>query len=739
MNTTQTQFKLPEFVVSNGTITGNAWTNPDNVLFVDTNLAQSDVNQGSSSDMIIGGFNPNLPQNATILGIEMKLIAKQGATTIPATTLTIYAVDNSSGSNVYYPYTAPVSLTDDLATYVLGSSTYLFGQSSLTPDQVNNLKLEMLANGNISVDSLLINVFYSLPDVPELPDTSGEHCPDCNSPIELPEMFLQLSFLAGQTKFYLTPGSMQYANGTAVEPSDIGACGGEIDFTFDPGLTRGDSDNNFMEDAVLSLSTGSWSVLPNGVVEVDIGSLSNRGILPFTPYTHNDDYVSDHNAGAKVIVSNSGRFYSRFRRTCSEPTDVNNEIVAIDDADVTSLSKIATFTGDISGNYTNVVTDAAGHYSYLGYPGGFSIIDVSVKTAPVLVIDQTVGTSAVPTLAIDDTGNTLYVLYQDEAVSLEVWDVTVKASPSELGDCDLGDTMSAEYSSLNKPQTVVIVNGSVVTCLIHDNTNSRYEIRSVDVSTPASPTQIANPITLDDSDFNSQPLIWVSTINVLLVATASDTNNLVLRKYSMTSPSAPALLGSSSPIAAVLALEGLTSSTDQNEAFVVFHSASGNTHDLASFAINTGTPVLGQDFTTAINTGFIVEQISYSNNGVSVATETEGVATLYLFDVTDPTDISQTASAAGSGAAVFSQFPYIYVAANVDDATAFIFEIITAPGTHWTLAHTPIENTEHIYARQPDEVGGTRLYPEVDYTIAGAEITTNDEYDEGDILADYQY
>lgn len=323
-----TQYKLPGFVVSNGQITGNPWAYQNNILYVDGYLSESDVNQGSSSDMIVGGFNPNLDSTATVYGIEIKLIAKQGSVTVPATTLTLYAVDNTSGQDVFFPYTAPIDLTLDLATYILGSSTYLFGQTSLTVDQINNLKLQMVANGDISVDSILIDVFYSIPDTPTPPSPIVGGCPTCNSPIQVPEMYLQVPFLAGQTQFYLKPGSLQYADGTLVQPGDVGECGGEIDFVFDEGLTKTISDNNFEENITLDISNGGyWTVLETGVILVDIINVDNRGLLPYTPYTHSASLMSNHDANSKVIISNNGKFYSRFVRQCQLGTDVYNEIV----------------------------------------------------------------------------------------------------------------------------------------------------------------------------------------------------------------------------------------------------------------------------------------------------------------------------------------------------------------------------------------------------------------------------
>jgi len=323
----QTKFKLPGFVVSTGNMTGNEWSYPDNILYVDQYLTESNVNQGSASDITVGGFNPNLPQDAIITGIEMKLIAKAGVDTVPPTTLTIYAVDNINGEDILYPFTNPIELSLELDTYILGTQNYLFDQVSLSPDQINNLKLALVANGDIYVDSILMDVYYYIPATPGPIPEEGAGCPTCNSPIQVPIMYLQLPFNIGDTEFYLTPGSMQYPDGTPVEPTDLGACGGEIDFVFDQAQIKGSSDDNFEENVALNISTGYWEVLASGVVKVVLGSVNDRGLLPHTPFTHVASLMSDHNANTPVIISNSARFYSRFQRSCALPSMIYNEIV----------------------------------------------------------------------------------------------------------------------------------------------------------------------------------------------------------------------------------------------------------------------------------------------------------------------------------------------------------------------------------------------------------------------------
>lgn len=310
-----TGYILPQSVISNGQTTGNAWTNPTNVLLVDGDVAQSDPGAGVASDIIIGNYNVNIPQNAVVTGITMKLIGYRGAQTSPAITVTPYLVDNTSGQDVFYPYVTPFTgLTETSATYTLGTQNYLFA-SSFTPDQINNMKIQLISNGDVYIDSFLVNVYYYIPGPSGSTPIPSSGCEDCNSPIQVQAMYLQLPFKIGETKFYLKPGSLTYPDGTPVQPGDVGTCGGEIDFVFDEGKAKS-AGGNFEENVILDLYSNGWTVLPSGVIEVDIGSVTNRGIPFHSPFTHDATLMSDHDANSKVVISNNAHFESRFVRAC---------------------------------------------------------------------------------------------------------------------------------------------------------------------------------------------------------------------------------------------------------------------------------------------------------------------------------------------------------------------------------------------------------------------------------------
>lgn len=327
-----TQFILPQAVISNGEFTGNPWQNPDNLLLIDNDVANSQVGQ-VASDVVLGNYNLNIPSNATILGIELTIFAYRGAQTSPVISLTPYALDDTDGSNHLYAYDVPLTdLTPDLATYVLGSPTYLF-DTTWTPDQINNFKLQLLTNGAVYVDSALVKVYYSVPDAPTPPDPDNDFAADGNAPIQAQPFILALDMEPGDRYGYLE--SFNYVTGDPIVYADLGSAGGFIDLTFDPGLDPVTGNGNFEEN----LRTASWAVQPNGQVKLDFGaSLDGRGLDNKTPYGPDASLRSGHNAGAKVIISNNAPFMSRFLRVqqlgyvFNGPVEIDNQGTKIDKA-----------------------------------------------------------------------------------------------------------------------------------------------------------------------------------------------------------------------------------------------------------------------------------------------------------------------------------------------------------------------------------------------------------------------
>ena len=318
----QTGFKLATSVISNGDVTGNKWIDPNNLLLVDGDVAESNPANGVASDIVIGNFNPDLPDTAVVTGIEIELIGYFGGPTSPAISISPNFLDNTSGEDVYMPYTAPFEgMTQALASYILGGSTYLFDQGSITVDQINNFKAQLLSSGDVYIDAVLLNVYYYVPVTPT-PPSPGNRCSDCNSPIQAQPFTLALDMAPGDIVFYFE--SFNYPDGTPIQYTDLGACGGYIDLIFDPGVKSDGAGGNFEENA----QTAVWEPQVNGTIKFTLGSIADRGLMFRTPYTHQNALLSGHNAGSQVIIGNSGAFYARFARSCSQSINVYNEIVA---------------------------------------------------------------------------------------------------------------------------------------------------------------------------------------------------------------------------------------------------------------------------------------------------------------------------------------------------------------------------------------------------------------------------
>lgn len=335
-----TQWLLPTTVISNGAVTGNQWSDPNNLLLVDGDVAQS--NPGSvASDIIVGNYNVNLPQNAVVTGIQLQIIGYRGAQTSPVITLTPIAVDDTSGVDQYYPYVTPFTgLTPDLETYILGSPTYLFA-TSWTPDMINNFKLQLIANGDIYIDSVLLQVFYYIPDepTPPIPDTGT--CVDCSSPVQLPTLYLALPFKSGDRYAYLQ--AMNYADGTPFNFTDLGSCGGSIWWVFDPTLVN-TGNSNFAENAI---TTGNvFTTLPNGTVQVDFGEQTDmstsRGLQFHTPFAADPNLRSDHDSQAEVVISDSAPYLGQLVRQCQIGQLVSSPI-EVDQSDMLILNPTVKF------------------------------------------------------------------------------------------------------------------------------------------------------------------------------------------------------------------------------------------------------------------------------------------------------------------------------------------------------------------------------------------------------------
>jgi hypothetical protein len=308
-----TGFLLPQSVVSSGEITSNPWTQQNNILQQDSLYALSNPAQGLASDIIIGNYSPNLPQDAVVVGIALKLFGYSGPVTIPATELTLYAYDDTGAVPQLYPYLAPISLTQAPDEYDLGSPTYLFSVS-WTVDQINNLKFALVANGQILVDTLVMDIYYYVEDT-IIPIDPGAACLNCQMPLQIPPVYLRVPLSADVSdpnSLVMITSPLKYADGRYVQVSDITECGiGYLFMTLDQGKINING-NNFTENA----KSNFWETLPDGDTRWVFNSITERALEFKGTGQHNIDLLSEHDPNSEVVFSNSVPFYNIFVRAC---------------------------------------------------------------------------------------------------------------------------------------------------------------------------------------------------------------------------------------------------------------------------------------------------------------------------------------------------------------------------------------------------------------------------------------
>lgn len=499
-------------VIANGQITGNPWTlqTNDALLFVDGVTAQSNASQGAASDIIVGNFqNLQVPQDAIITGIEFKVWAKRGEQTVPPIALSFQAVDNTSGTDAFYPYISPFTgLTTDIVEYLFGGQNYLFA-TSWTPDQINNFKLALIANGDIAVDAVYANIYYYIPSNTPIPPPVTTGCEDCDGIIQVQQMELELDFLVNETKFYLKKGSFAYPDGTPVQPGDIGICGGEINWVFDE-AQRKIQGSNFEENVVTPIdpddlaASATFTVLASGVIEVDIKTIQNRGIEFKPPYGHDPLLMSNHSANSAVIISNSARFYGRrFVRVCQEGVVYSAPIQTLQNG---TLKVPYTKKNNFKGGGVQVQQDPFD-------PNEANIIIPGFLTAPPIVTATTSATSGnvqVGSLSADleitglNRGTVIQISTEQSKTITSVTVGGVAATQEEVAT-DVGNNLREEtWVCVNPPlgtqPVVVTLSGNAYL------TFGAEALTEVDTSNPVGNTQNA-------TGNNNNPTLALTTAN----------------------------------------------------------------------------------------------------------------------------------------------------------------------------------------------------------------------------------
>lgn len=336
-----TSYKLPTSVVQNGTGV-NAWADPNNILLVDGDFA---VASGPASEILVGGFNISLGQLDTITNITLKVKGYRGSFN---TTLAIYAVDDTSGVEVSYPYSPSFQGFDGTNTlYTLSSS--LFG-TTWTPDQINNIKLKLVADGTLYLDSVQLAVTYT-PGVTPVPVTPS------NGQIIVDEFVQGIRFQLAQamtsSDLFMFAESFTMPDGTNIEYADFY---GEALITVDQGIL-GSEEN-------IRISNVEHDYNGTGLVRISIDSLADRGLGFKYPYESDATRRKAHGGTSEFVISNSAPFYNRFLRKnqidalVSAPIYISDENVQLADPthEIDFRGSGVTVVNDGSDTFKKIVT-----------------------------------------------------------------------------------------------------------------------------------------------------------------------------------------------------------------------------------------------------------------------------------------------------------------------------------------------------------------------------------------------
>ncbi len=324
--------KIAQAVISNGLTTGNQVQNPDNLL----NTTDSTALFGATSDVIIGNFPFSIPGNAVIVGISGILRARINNSSIPAGSTTPVLVDSSSGVNQYFPGAPVTGLSDVLQDYDIGGAYDIWANIDWTPDKINNLKLQLIGNSALEVAWASMTVYYYIPQTQLIPPPFQlPGCADCDSTIQALPFELAEPWLVGDTKLKLK--SFNLPNEEPITLAMLGECGGTINLTIDPDKRKEDG-GNFIENFNLLDSIASITLLSNGLVELDIGDIHQRGLGFDTPYGYDADNISEHAVGAVIIITNNGPWNGKLLKRCHIGTLVSAPIEVQDEGDTVAVA-----------------------------------------------------------------------------------------------------------------------------------------------------------------------------------------------------------------------------------------------------------------------------------------------------------------------------------------------------------------------------------------------------------------
>lgn len=374
----QTNDQVPSIIIAN-TLPGMDWENPSNILFPDDQFAVA----GGSTQILTVGFvgKINVPVGATVNNIIVSVKGYRGSFN---TTLSIYAVDYSSGAPVYYLMTPTFQGFNGTNTLYQLPAT-LFG-NIWSINAINNLALQLISDGELHLDNITVNVLYTPAVV--TPSTTvldyntlaggifnvgniitgassgaigtvvtdngvnqmtlsgvagtfvvGETITNglgvsavvasptgllvCDEFVQALPFQLAASITSTSLSMLLT--SFNYPDG--VTPIQIGDFHGEALGVLDQGILG--------KEETVRIVNVQQNYNGSGQVLITFGTIANRGLGFDWPYASVPALRQDHGGTAEFVLSNPAAFYDRFVKKCqadalfSLPVIVDDEGVQV--------------------------------------------------------------------------------------------------------------------------------------------------------------------------------------------------------------------------------------------------------------------------------------------------------------------------------------------------------------------------------------------------------------------------
>ncbi len=386
----QTNLKNPTIVIPN-TLPGVDWQNPNNILYPDDQFATA---SGSTQILTVGYVGAiNIPVGASIDNIVVAVKGYRGAYD---TTLQIYALDITGPTPVAYLMLPTFQGFDGVNTLWTLPAT-LFG-TTWSVDAINNFALQLVADGELHLDTIEVNVVYT-PVVPAPTTFTLDYGSLVNGPFQVGETItgsmsgatgiiasddgvsiLTLSnvigdFIVGET----ITGGISGASAVVIDPTGLFVCDEFVEalpFQLAQSMTSAsisclvNSFNypngdpifiaDFHGDAIIVIEQGvpgkeepcrivgiEHNFNGSGLVLLNFGTLANRGLGYKYPYTSVPGLITDHSGTAEVVISNPAVFYNRFIKKCqadalfSVPIEIDWEGVP-----VTTSLHLMDFVGD---------------------------------------------------------------------------------------------------------------------------------------------------------------------------------------------------------------------------------------------------------------------------------------------------------------------------------------------------------------------------------------------------------